>query len=222
MPATPGGLDYLIERAGPTPTDEPSQRAWQRCAEAGRVRMAGSQASAAAAQGCATPLNTKSSGSGSSKIGLFAVLSLAVCSVSCGVSGLFAGPDDYARHHEADDSICVFSESIELELNRQNPSGHRGQPYDPQLWPAYWDSIIFYNVVEAAPSNPSRRGPTHTEILQWVALERRRLGLPDFLPTEKTGDVPARLYVGAESGHEAVEAWLSSRSRHCWAGPAAA
>ena len=39
------------------PSNKPLQRAWQRCADIDRGRIAKSEASSTAVQGCATPLN---------------------------------------------------------------------------------------------------------------------------------------------------------------------
>ena len=140
----------------------------------------------------------------------------------CGVAGVFAGPDDYAHHHDADDTICIFSASIAREAKGENPNGWLTEPPDEAHWVEYWDHIVFYNVVEPGPTNPDRRGPTNEEILQWVVVERRERGLPDFPHMPQSGDAALGLEPGSAAGHAAVEARLASRPRHCWSGPAAA
>jgi hypothetical protein len=129
---------------------------------------------------------------------------------------MFAGPGGWARHHDADTAICVFSESVSREVNRENPNGWVTKPYDPAHWSSYWDHIIFHNVVEPGEQHPDYRGPGDFAIIQWSLTQRRKDGLPDLFELPRSGVAVSKLYATISEGTDSVDSWIQERKLSCW------
>lgn len=115
---------------------------------------------------------------------------LAVLSQSgCSFANMFKGPDDYYRHHHADDLKQSIDSSIKHEANKGAAPGFTYREYSEANWNKYWNDRIFHIYgLEKRPHMKAYDGPTGEEFIRYIIEERRSRGLPELVIEERNKD----------------------------------
>lgn len=114
----------------------------------------------------------------------------------CSIENMFKGPNDYYKHHYADEMKDSIDRSISSEGLKEPPNGHKTKPYSRELWNEYWNDRIFHIYgLEKKAHMKAYQGPTGEEFIRYIIEERRRRGLPELNIEERNKDrVPKDLF----------------------------
>ena len=127
---------------------------------------------------------------------LFILLLILTMHSGCSFVNMFKGPNDYYKHHHADEMKDSIDRSISSEGLKEPPNGHKTKSYSRELWNGYWNDRIFHIYgLEKKAHMKAYRGPTGEEFIRYIIEERRRRGLPELNIEERNKDrVPKDLF----------------------------
>lgn len=94
---------------------------------------------------------------------------------SCSVLNMAAGPDDFARNHEANLLKRSIDDSVRDEVGKKLPNGYQTRPYKASFWQEYWNNRI-HHLGKHHPLD-SYRGPSGPEWVEYIIRSRKNAGL---------------------------------------------